>query len=87
MKKSADAIALEHALRALEDGSGHDVWGPRPVGAVLWTDGRINAAKAFDDACSVAMRLGHIDRARSIATMKRLAPVILEAIEASADGA
>jgi hypothetical protein len=76
--------ALDHALAALSDGSGHDTWGPGPVGAKLWALREGNAAEAFYSAALVLLRLGirpgKANRARFIACMRKVAPVLLEAL-------
>jgi hypothetical protein len=73
---------LGHALDALGDGSGCDVWGPGPVGQRLW--GRnSHAAVAFDRAAQLAVDLTWgigsetFDAPRIIRAMRELAPAIL----------
>lgn len=80
MKKDTNAEALKHALAALDDGSGHECWGPGPIGGRLWKNGHKRAAEAFDMAAMCASRLGHLQRPRMIATIRKVAPVLLEAM-------
>lgn len=80
MKKDTNAEALKHALAALDDGSGHECWGPGPIGGRLWKNGHARAAEAFDMAAVCASRLGHLQRPRMIATIRKVAPVLLEAM-------
>jgi hypothetical protein len=80
MKKDPNAEALKHALAALDDGSGHECWGPGPIGGRLWKNGHHRAAEAFDMAAICASRLGHLQRPRMIATIRAVAPVLLEAM-------
>lgn len=75
--------ALKHALDALGDGSGHEVWGPGPVGAKLHEHSPL-AGLAFDTAAVTAVQLAHTGRHRMTATIRRLAPVLLEVIEGDA---
>lgn len=78
---------LQHALGALGDGSGHDCWGPAPVGDALYNrDGY--AGQAFDVAASAAfmaslvsvrsMTIAPETRPAFISAMRKLAPVILD---------
>ena len=73
---------LQHALDALGDGSGHDVWGPGPVGDKLWQHDS-NAALAFDRAAQVIFgerfTRPQLDYEPFIpSAMRKLAPVILD---------
>lgn len=82
---------LAHALDALGDGAGRELWGPGPVGLKLHERSSV-AGKAFDYAASAAvevfweMKPGPIDdkprmigdKPRMIAAMRKLAPVFLE---------
>ena len=78
--KDPNVEGLKHALAALSDGSGHEVWGPGPVGQKLHDKGLRQAALAFDTAAIVAVQLGHGGRVRMTRTIRLLAPVLLEAI-------
>ncbi len=84
MRKEQQA-ALQHALDALSDGAGHEVWGPGPVGEKLWNNHYCYAALAFDQAASTlfalqssSSRIALTERAVYIANMKKLAPVMLD---------
>jgi hypothetical protein len=84
MRKEEQA-ALQHALDALGDGSGHDVWGPGPVGHKLHMSGHLLAAQAFDEASITLTQMldstaliSRVGRPRFIAAMKKLAPVLLD---------
>lgn len=79
MPKNPHQVHLQHALDALGDGSGHETWGPGPVGAVLLEKSPA-AGRAFDDAAIIAAQLGHTSRAKMTATIRKLAPVLLEVI-------
>ena len=79
--KNPEQEGLKHALAALGDGSGHEVWGPGPVGQKLYNQGLLVAATAFDQAAIVAVLLNHNGRKRMTRTIRLLAPVILEAIQ------
>ncbi len=80
---------LAHALDALKDGAGQEVWGPGVVGAKLW-DRSSNAGWAFDEAANTvfrAMRYGRlheggpltdVEGGPFIENMRKLAPVVLE---------
>lgn len=75
---------LDHALAALSDGSGHEAWGPGPVGAKLHERNSL-AGKAFDLAAQGTVEalfkqtiIGPAERPRIIAAMRKLAPVFLE---------
>lgn len=76
--------ALQHALDALSDGSGHGVWGPGVIGQKLWEANEALAAQAFDAASTTLfVNLGQstmskAGRAQFIAAMKKLAPVLLD---------
>jgi hypothetical protein len=72
--------ALKHALDALGDGSGHEVWGPGPVGAKLHEHSKL-AGMVFDMAAIAAVQLQHTGRVRMTATIRKLAPVLLEVID------
>lgn len=83
--------ALEHALTALSDGSGHEVWGPGVVGYKLYTNGHQQAANAFDTAAASIYKLmlntnvatGAIPRntrERFIVAMRLIAPVMYDAM-------
>lgn len=68
---------LDHALAALGDGAGHEVWGPGEIinhmGCKDW-----RAAAAFSHAASVSFHLLNTRTpARMIAEMRTLAPVLL----------
>lgn len=83
MRKEQRA-ALGHALDALGDGSGHEVWGPGIVGQKLWVSGHATAAKAFDGAATTLfvilgqVALGKAERPAFIAAMRQLAPVLFD---------
>lgn len=87
MTQSQQQKALAHALAALSDGSGHDVWGPGVIGHKLWMANERGAAHAFDTTAMVVVRLLGDDctrkseRPRFIAAMRELAPVILSILE------
>ena len=76
---------LQHALDALTDGSGHEEWGPGPVGHELWGRSEV-AGYAFDRSAQIALNAGLMGagiispayRTRFIESMRRLAPVILD---------
>jgi hypothetical protein len=71
--------ALQHALDALGDGSGHQDWGPGPILERL--DAISNpAAEALAIATQVAVKVGHRTRAKMTATIRRVAPVVLDVI-------
>jgi hypothetical protein len=86
---------LKHALEALEDGTGHDNWGPGVVGYHLWhRKGTVPeaqyAAVAFDTATSAIFRmvksnsatiaLDATEKARFIAAMPLVAPALLDVL-------
>lgn len=72
--------ALQHALDALGDGSGHQEWGPGPV--ILKLDAiSAPASEAFGTAALVAVKLGHQGRKKMTAAIRKLAPVLLEVIQ------
>lgn len=83
---------LAHALDALGDGSGHDQWGPGPVGLRLHERSGL-AGKAFDLAGQSAFEAlrwsnHYIDRTgrpKFIAAMRKLAPVFLELLLGDAE--
>lgn len=88
---SKHKAALDHALAALSDGSGHEMWGPGSVGQKLWELDERTAAQAFDVTGMTLVRLlgasssGYIrlgDRQKFIADFRKLAPVLLEILEA-----
>ena len=94
MDKREEKAALEHALDALSDGSGHASWGPGVVGLTLSTKSR-RAFHAFD-AASLAVTwaingsvFAHIvtkeNRVHFIDGMKKLAPVLLDIIQGNED--
>jgi len=85
--------ALEHALAALGDGAGREIWGPGVVGEKLWAkawtqraEGWLpatplgQAALAFDVSAQVAWKLGKDDPAEMYAAMRKVAPAILEVL-------
>lgn len=80
MKKNPEKEALDHALQALGDGDGHLLWGPGIVGEKLWKNGHAKAATAFDLAALNAVQLKLLGRAKMGEFMRKVAPVILEAI-------
>lgn len=80
MKRDIEKEALDHALAALDDGSGHDVWGPGPVGFKLWEKKHARAATAFDLSATNAIQVGKKGKAEMIAFMRRTAPVLYEAL-------
>lgn len=68
---------LGHALDALGDGSGHDEWGPGPVGWTLWQRSAY-AASALDLSTQVAVKLvAEVEPATMIPVMRKLAPIFL----------
>lgn len=88
--------ALEHALTALSDGSGHDVWGPGVVGYKLHVRGDLQAQIAFDTAAASIYKLllyrddpsGAIPRSARelfIDAMRELAPVMLTVLRMGTD--
>lgn len=77
--ESDDSKALKHALAALDDGCGHSLWGPGIVGQFLEKN-YPKASQAFDTACQVAVKLRHLEPQKMIATMRKLAPVLLEVL-------
>lgn len=80
MKRDIEREALDHALQALDDGIGHDVWGPGIVGGKLWEMKHKRAAQAFDEAAVTAVRMSKTGRAEMIAFMRRVAPALYEAL-------
>jgi hypothetical protein len=80
MKRDIEREALDHALAALDDGSGHDVWGPGPIGAKLWQKRHKRAALAFDIAAQDAVHAGKLGRSAMTAFMRKVAPAVYEAL-------
>lgn len=80
--KRSSRAALKHALAALRDGSGHEVWGPGVVGLKVYEKNEYEAAHVFDDCAQVLFKNGIgmklADRPRFIAGMQKLAPVLLD---------
>jgi hypothetical protein len=84
---------LQHALDALGDGAGRDLWGPGVVGQQLhqrvwgW-DGEtytycprlFKVATAFDVSAQLAVRLDHVHPETMYACMRKVAPVLLEVL-------
>jgi hypothetical protein len=68
---------LMHALDALGDGAGRDMWGPGSVGVYLVWRNRL-AAYAFDTAAQVAWSFRKREAAICAATMRKIAPVLLD---------
>lgn len=84
---------LEHALAALDDGSGHETWGPGVVGQKLWDRSWEQpwVAMAFDTASQVVYKFRcqtggvHMsERPGFIDDVRKLAPVMLELLLARA---
>jgi hypothetical protein len=71
--------ALQHALDALGDGSGHEEWGPAPILERLDAISQ-PAAEAFAIATQVAVKIGHRSRAKMTSTIRTVAPVVLDVI-------
>lgn len=86
MEAKNERKELERALAALEDGSGHEEWGPGPVGAVLIERGCFKASWAFDRAAQLAVMTGRTSKESCIAFMRIAAPALLEAMEKTIDG-
>ncbi len=80
MPKNPHQEALQHALDALSDGSGHAIWGPGPILCKL-DKVSAPAASAFELSTQVAMKMHHLGREKMIATMRAIAPVLLEVIQ------
>ncbi len=86
--------ALEHALAALGDGAGREIWGPGVVGQKLWEEVRDKrepgtglqrsplgqAGVAFDTSAQVAYKMGFLAPAEMYAAMRKIAPVLLEVL-------
>jgi hypothetical protein len=83
MRKEQRA-ALGHALDALGDGSGHEVWGPGVIGRKLIEGNHPLAARAFDAAAWTLFNQlnygtrGKVEKAAFIAGMRKLAPVLFD---------
>ena len=80
MKRDIEKEALTHALAALDDGVGHDVWGPGPIGFKLWEKKHAKAATAFDLSAMNAVQVGKKGREEMIAFIRKTAPVLYEAL-------
>lgn len=68
---------LQHALDALSDGAGQELWGPGMLHPQLARRSHL-AATAFRLSYRAACSLGQYEPAASIAAMRKLAPVMLE---------